>query len=72
MLAGARQESGRLAGREELGVAFHAAIIALYAKNATPIPTGGSDEWVMIAHFDDEAMLRARLDALDRGGVDPL
>ncbi len=37
MLAGARQESGRLAGREQIAVAFHAVMIAVIAKNATTI-----------------------------------
>jgi hypothetical protein len=29
-------------------------------------PTGDGDEWVIIVHFDDEAMLRAWLDAPER------
>jgi hypothetical protein len=29
-------------------------------------PTGGGDEWVIIVHFDDEAMLQAWLDAPER------
>jgi len=29
-------------------------------------PTGGGDEWVIIIHFDDEAMLQAWLDAPER------
>jgi len=29
-------------------------------------PTGGSDEWVIIVHFDDEAKLQAWLDAPER------
>ncbi len=29
-------------------------------------PTGGGDEWVIIVHFDDEAMLHAWLDAPER------
>ncbi len=44
MLAGARQESGRLAGREQLTVAFHAAIVAVFAKNATAPRAGSYDD----------------------------
>jgi len=29
-------------------------------------PTGGGDEWVIIIHFNDEAMLQAWLDAPER------
>ena len=35
VLARARQESGRLAGRKELAVGFHAATVSLFTKNAT-------------------------------------